>query len=124
VAAAAILGDLAKGAVVAAAARRAGLAPAWQAATGVSVVAGHAFPFHSRPFAARGLTAAAGVTLVLLPVPMVVAGSVLLAGKAMGHTGPASTIGFASVPLVAAIRGEPRAMVAMGAGVLGVILAR
>jgi hypothetical protein len=55
---------------------------------------------------------------------MVIAGSTLLAGKALGHTGAGSTIGFASVPVVAAAMGRPRAMVAMGAGVLAVILAR
>ncbi len=55
---------------------------------------------------------------------MVVAGSILLAGKAAGHTGPGSTLGFAAIPVVAAVRREPRPLVAMGAGVLAVILAR
>ncbi|MFL5798300.1 MAG: glycerol-3-phosphate acyltransferase [Actinomycetota bacterium] len=123
-AAAAIIGDLAKAALVAIAADRSGLEPAWKAATGVAVVAGHAFPFYARPFAARGITAASGVTLVFLPWPMVVAGSILLAGKALGHTGPASTLGFAAVPVVAALQGKPRALVAMGGAVFGLILAR
>ncbi len=120
----AIGGDVAKAVVVAAAARRAGLTTGWRAATGVAVVAGHAFPPFARPFAGRGLAAAAGVTLVNLPLEMVVAGSVLLAGKALGHTGAGSTAGFTAVPVVAAATGRPRGMVAMGAGVLGVILAR
>jgi len=123
-AAAAILADLGKAALVALAADRAGLDPAWKAATGVAIVAGHTFPFYARPFAARGLTAASGVTLVFLPEPMVVAGSILLAGKALGHTGPASTLGFAAVPVVAALQGKPRALVAMGGAVFGLILAR
>lgn len=123
-AAGAMAGDVAKGALVAYAARRAGLDPPWTAATGVATVAGHAFPFYARRFAGRGLAAAAGVTLVNLPREMVVAGSILLAGKALGHTGVGSTLGFAAVPLVAAARREPRATVAMGAGILGLILAR
>jgi glycerol-3-phosphate acyltransferase PlsY len=121
---AAIIVDLGKSALVAVAAERAGLEPAWKAATGLAVVAGHAFPFYLRPFAARGITAAAGVTLVFLPGPMIVAGTVLLSGKAFGHTGPASTAGFALVPAVAALQRKPRALVAMGAGVFGLILAR
>jgi glycerol-3-phosphate acyltransferase PlsY len=120
----AMAGDVAKGAAVAFVARRADLSPAQRAATCVAVVAGHAFPPFARSFAGRGLAAAAGVTLVEQPAGMVVAGSILLAGKALGHTGPASTVGFASVPVVAALRCRPRAIVAMGAGVLGVILAR
>jgi glycerol-3-phosphate acyltransferase PlsY len=123
-AAAAIVGDLGKAALVALAADRAGLEPAWKAATGLAVVAGHTFPFYARPFAARGLTAASGVTLVFLPGPMVVTGSILLAGKALGHTGPASTLGFAAVPVLAALQGKPRALVAMGGAVFGLILAR
>jgi len=123
-AAAAIVGDLAKGALVALAAERAGLPSGLQAATGVAVVSGHSFPFYARPFAARGLTAAAGVTLVLLPAPMVVAGSIILTGKLLGHTGPASTLGFAAVPVVAAIQRRPKPLVAMGAGILGVIMLR
>jgi glycerol-3-phosphate acyltransferase PlsY len=121
---AAMAADVAKAALVAAASKRAGLTPGWQAATGVAVVAGHAFPFHSREYAGRGLAAAAGATLVHLPGAMVVAGSILLAGKAAGHTGPASTLGFAAVPVIAAMQRRPRAFVAMGAGVLAVILAR
>src|SRR5262249_39075856 len=82
----AIAGEVARGMLVAAAAGRAGLSDGWRATTGVAVVAGHTFPPFARAFAGRGLAAAAGVTLVNLPVPMVVAGSVLLAGKALGHT--------------------------------------
>jgi glycerol-3-phosphate acyltransferase PlsY len=121
---AAMAADVAKAALVAAASKRAGLTPGWQAATGVAVVAGHAFPFHSREYAGRGLAAAAGATLVHLPGAMVVAGSILLAGKALGHTGAASTLGFATVPVVAAVQRRPRAFVAMGVGVFGVIMAR
>jgi glycerol-3-phosphate acyltransferase PlsY len=120
----AMASDVAKAALVMAAARRARLSPGLRAATGVAAVAGHAFPFYARRFAGRGLAAAAGVTLVELPGAMVVAGSVLVAAKAMGHTGVGSTLGFASIPVVAAALGRPRAVVALGAGVLGVILAR
>jgi glycerol-3-phosphate acyltransferase PlsY len=121
---AAVVGDLAKGALVALAAERAGLSPAVKAATGVAVVAGHSFPFYARPFAARGITAAAGATLVYLPGPMAAAGVIILAGKLLGHTGPASTLAFSSVPVIAALQRKPRAKVAMGAGILGVILLR
>ena len=122
--AAAILGDLAKGALVGLAAKRAGLSRGWKAAAGVAVVAGHSFPFYARPFAARGITAAAGVSLVLVPGPMVAGGAVLGVGKLLGHTGSASTVGFAVVPVVAALQRKPLALVAMSAGILAVILAR
>ncbi|HXJ66202.1 MAG TPA: glycerol-3-phosphate acyltransferase [Actinomycetota bacterium] len=120
----AMAGDVGKAMLVSAAAKRAGVSAGWRATTAVAVVAGHAFPPFARRFAGRGLAAAAGVTLVNLPAEMVVAGSALLAGKALGYTGAGSTVGFASVPAVAAVAGRPRSMVAMGAGVLGVILAR
>jgi glycerol-3-phosphate acyltransferase PlsY len=124
VSALAMFADFAKAALVAAAAERAGLEPGWRAAASLATVAGHAFPFHSRRHAGRGLAAAAGVTMVNLPGPMVVAGSVLLAGKALGHTGAGSTLGFAAVPVLAQAQRRPKAFVAMGCGVLGLILAR
>lgn len=120
----AMAADVAKAGLVALAAERAGLEPAWRAAACVAVVAGHAFPFHSRDVAGRGLAAASGVTMIVLPGPMVAAGTSILAGKALGHTGLGSTVGFAAVPVVAAALRRPRADVAMGLGVLGVILAR
>src|SRR5437016_8810616 len=60
--------DVLKGFVLVLAARRwGGLNPAWLALTGVAVVVGHSFPFYARQMAGRGMAAAAGVFLVLLP---------------------------------------------------------
>src|SRR3972149_5912136 len=44
------------------------------AACGIAAVAGHCWPPVYRRFAGRGLAAAAGVFLVLLPVEMVIGG--------------------------------------------------
>src|SRR2546430_8405441 len=63
--------DVLKGLVLVLAARRWGrLDAAWLALTGVAVVLGHSFPFYARQMAGRGMAAAAGVFLVLLPWEM------------------------------------------------------
>lgn len=100
------------------------LSDAWLATSGVLVVAGHTFPFYARVLAGRGLAGAAGVTLALLPVGMAVAGVLIVLGYVVHLTGPASTVGFAAVPLVSWLRGQPPALVAMAGGILGVILVR
>jgi glycerol-3-phosphate acyltransferase PlsY len=117
--------DVAKGLVYALAAEHLGALPeSWLATVGVLVVVGHSFPFYARAMGGRGLSAAAGVFLALLPVAMVVAGVVIVIGYVLRITGPASTLGFALAPLVAWITGQTGARVGMAAAIFGVILLR
>jgi len=117
--------DVLKAMVYLLAARELGdLSPAWLAACGVVVVLGHAFPFYAARMSGRGLAAAAGVYLVLLPWEMVLAGVVILIGVALRNSGIATTVAMLSVPVVAAVQGQPAAYVAMGAAVFLLIVAR
>jgi acyl phosphate:glycerol-3-phosphate acyltransferase len=100
------------------------IAPGWVAASGVAVVAGHCWPPYARAFAGRGLSAASGVLLALLPVEMAVAGVVIVAGIPPRLTGIASTLGLASVPVVAAVRSEPAEEVAMALVILLLVVLR
>ncbi|MBI4261630.1 MAG: glycerol-3-phosphate acyltransferase [Actinobacteria bacterium] len=100
------------------------LPPAWLAPVGVLLVAGHSFPPYARAFAGRGLAAAAGATLALVPWAMVAAGVTILAGYPLGLTGPASTAAFALMPAVVLALGDPPALALMAAGILAVILLR
>jgi acyl phosphate:glycerol-3-phosphate acyltransferase len=117
--------DVLKGIVFLLAAREWGhLNAAWLALCGVTVVVGHAFPFYLKEFAGRGLAAASGVLLVLLPVEMTVAGLIIVIGGAARVTGLATTVAMASVPLIAAIQGQPGELVAMAAAILAIIVIR
>jgi glycerol-3-phosphate acyltransferase PlsY len=100
------------------------LSPGWLAASGVAVVVGHCWPPWARRLGGRGLAGAAGVLLGLLPVEMAVAGALILAGIAGRVTGPASTLGLTSVPAVAALRGQPTALVLMAAAVAALVVLR
>jgi glycerol-3-phosphate acyltransferase PlsY len=100
------------------------LPPEWVAAVGVLLVLGHSFPFYLRAMAGRGLSAASGVLLALLPLGMVVAGVIIVLGYVTRATGPASTAGFALTPVVALAQGAPGAIVVMAAIIFGVILFR
>lgn len=117
--------DVAKGLVWALLARHAGgLDAGWTAMAATAVVAGHAFPFYLREMAGRGLAAAAGVFLALVPLAMVVAGLTMCVGFALRSSGLFSTIGFGSVAAVAALQGQPWAFVAMSVAVFALILIR
>jgi len=117
--------DVLKGLVFVLAAREWGhLDPDWQALCGVAVVVGHAFPFYLQRMAGRGLAAASGVFLVLLPVQMVIAGLIIVAGGYARVTGLASTIGMGSVPFVAAIQGQPGEFVAMAGAIFAILIIR
>jgi acyl phosphate:glycerol-3-phosphate acyltransferase len=117
--------DVLKGLLFVLAAREwGGLDAAWLALCGVTVVVGHAFPFYLKEMAGRGLAAASGVFLFLLPVEMVVAGLIIVAGGALQVTGLASTIAMASVPVVAAIQGQPGEFVSMAAAIFLIIIIR
>ena len=121
----AMTADVLKGMVFLVAARELGDLPAtWLAWCGVAVVLGHAFPFYARRMSGRGLAAAAGVYLILLPWEMVVAGGVILLGLAVRNSGIATTVAMLSVPFVAAWQGQPAAFVLMGIVIFLVIVAR
>jgi hypothetical protein len=66
----------------------------------------------------------AGVFLVLLPVEMTICGLLIVVGGVTRTTGLATTIGTASVPVVAAVQGQPASFVAMGAAIFAVIMIR
>jgi len=117
--------DVAKALAYVLAARRwGGLEASWLSLVGVAVVLGHTFPFYASEMAGRGLAASAGVYLVLLPVQMVVAGLLIVAGAAARNTGAAATAGMASVPVIAAIQGQPGPFVAMGVAVFAILMIR
>jgi len=117
--------DVTKAGLYPLAARRFGnLPPSWVALVGFVLVVGYTFPLVFRATAGRGLAGSAGVLLALLPWPMVIAGLVILIGMLVRRTGPATTLGFALVPLVAALQGQPSVLVAMAAGLFGIILLR
>ena len=100
------------------------LPPEWLAGVGVLLVVGHSFPFYLRAMAGRGLSAASGVLLALLPLGMVVAGVIIVFGYVTRSTGLASTAGFALTPVVALAQGAPSAIVVMAAIIFGLILLR
>lgn len=117
--------DVLKGFLLMLAARHlGGLDQAWLALVGVAVVLGHSFPFYARQMAGRGLAAASGVFLVLLPVEMVVAGVLILLGAATHNTGLASTVGMGTVPVIAAIEGQPGELVAMAVVIFALLVIR
>jgi glycerol-3-phosphate acyltransferase PlsY len=124
-AAVAAVADVLKALLVVLAAREWGhLSNGWLAATGVAVVAGHAFPFYRRAMAGRGVAAAAGVLLVVLPVEMAIAGALIVVGLVLRTTSLGTTVGLASVPVVAAARGQPGPFVALALALFALILGR
>jgi len=83
------------------------IGPYEAAACTVGAVGGHCWPPMFREFAGRGLAAAAGASLALLPVEMVIAGAITGLGTLAKRSGVSSTIGFGAIPLLAIWRGEP-----------------
>jgi glycerol-3-phosphate acyltransferase PlsY len=117
--------DVLKGLVYVVLARHAGHLPdSWLALVGVLVVVGHAYPFYARQMAGRGLATAAGVFLFLLPIQMTIAGILIVIGGATRNTSLFSTIGMGSVPIAAAIQGQPGAFVAMGVALFAILVIR
>jgi glycerol-3-phosphate acyltransferase PlsY len=117
--------DVLKGFILVIAARHWGrLDEGWVALCGVSVVVGHAFPFYEQQMAGRGLAAAAGVYLALLPVEMVVAGLLIVIGGSVRSTSLFTTVGMASVPVVAALTGQPGEFVAMSTAIFAILMIR
>ena len=117
--------DVTKAGLYPLAARRFGDLPdSWVALVGFILVLGYAFPLFAKATAGRGLGAAAGVMLGLVPIAMVIGGIVTGLGVLARKTGPAATLGFAIVPMAAAVQGQPGVFVAMTAGLFGIILLR
>jgi glycerol-3-phosphate acyltransferase PlsY len=117
--------DVAKGVAVPLAARWLdGLPTTWVAVAAGAVVLGYTFPLYARAMAGRGLAAGAGVSLALLPLEMAVAGVLILAGITTRATGAASALGFALIPVVAAVRGQPGALVVLAVAIWVLILLR
>lgn len=117
--------DVVKAFVYVLAARRWGnLDAGWLSLVAVTVILGHAFPFYARQMAGRGLAATAGVYLVLLPLEMVVAGLLIVAGGAARATGAATTLAMALVPAIAGFQGQPGSFVAMGVAVFAILMIR
>ena len=117
--------DVLKAFVYVSAAREWGhLDDGWLALTGVLVVVGHSFPFYAEQMAGRAIAAAAGVYLALLPWEMVMAGLLIVIGGGIRSTSLFTTIGMGSVPLVAALQGQPGQLVAMAAAIFAVMLIR
>jgi acyl phosphate:glycerol-3-phosphate acyltransferase len=77
------------------------------AACAVAAVAGHCWPPVYYTYAGRGLATAAGSFLGMLPLEMVIAGIVRLMGSPLKAGGLSSTVGFAAIPVVAWLRGQP-----------------
>ena len=96
----------------------------WLAVTAIAIVVGHTFPFYAREMAGRGLAAASGVSLVLLPIQMAIAGIIILVGGATRSTGVATTVAFASIPIIAAFQDQPRPFVVMSAAIFALLLIR
>jgi acyl phosphate:glycerol-3-phosphate acyltransferase len=117
--------DVLKGFVWVIAARHWGhLDDVWLALAGVAVVVGHSFPFYAQQMAGRGLAAAAGVYLALLPWEMVLAGLLIVLGGALRSTSLFTTIGMALVPVAAALTGQPGEFVAMSVAVFAILMIR
>lgn len=77
------------------------------AACGIAAVAGHCWPPVLRRTAGRGLAAGAGAYLAVVPVEMVAGGLVTLIGTIARIGGPASTVGFLAIPILAHLRRQP-----------------
>lgn len=117
--------DVLKGFVSVLAARHlGGVSEGWLASMGVASVLGHTYPLYAPRMAGRGLAAASGVLLLLLPVEMAVAGSLIVVGGLLRRTSLFSTVGMASVPLVGAAREQPVAFVVMAILLVGIVAAR
>lgn len=118
-----LLGDVAKGAVAAGA----GLATGNRAigvACGLAAVLGHVAPLTRGFRGGKGVATAAGMALVLLPLPAVVLAVVWLAAvRLTGAAAAGSIVIAAGLPVAAAVVGRPAGEVAAFAvcGVLVVV---
>src|SRR5205807_8474797 len=87
-------------------------------------VAGHCWPPVLGRYTGRGLAAGAGAFLGFLPLEMLVAGAVRIFGGFVRAGGLASTIGYVSIPVLAALRGQPAPYVVAAAAINVLIFVR
>ena len=121
----AIVLDMLKGFIPALVARMAtNEDPGTMAWVGVAAVAGHCYPPYFRRAGGRGLTTAAGVSLVIVPKAMIGSGVIALAGTLGKLGGFGTSVGFALLPLFAIVFEYNNALVWMSAGVVGLIMIR
>lgn len=121
----AIVLDILKGFIPALIARiTTGEDPGVMAWVGVAAVAGHCYPPYFRKSGGRGLTTAAGVSLVIVPKAMVGSGVIALAGTVGKLGGFGTSVGFGLLPIFALIFRYEKALVWMSAGVVGLIMIR
>lgn len=120
-----IILDILKGFLPALAARFADLGHGELAWVGAAAVAGHCFAPFLHDVAGRGLTTAAGVSLVIVPKAMVASGVIALAGTVARVGGFGTSVGFGLLPVFALVFGYSAPLVAMtGAIVLLIALRR
>jgi glycerol-3-phosphate acyltransferase PlsY len=98
--------------------------PGVMAWVSVAAVAGHCYPPYFRRSGGRGLTTAAGVSLVVVPKAMVGSGVIALAGTIGKLGGFGTSVGFGLLPIFAIIFRYPNALVWSCAGVVGLIMIR
>lgn len=120
----AIVLDILKGFIPALVARVGGEDPGTLAWIGVAGVAGHSYPPYFRRSGGRGLTTAAGVSLVIVPKAMVGSGVIALAGTVGKLGGFGTSVGFGLLPVFAIIFRYDTALVLMTLGIAGLIMIR
>jgi len=121
----AIVLDMLKGFIPALVARATtGEDPTVMAWLGVACVAGHCYPPYFRRSGGRGLTTAAGVSLVNVPKAMIGSGVIALAGTVGKLGGFGTSVGFALLPIFAVIFRYDHAMIWSSAGIVGLIMIR
>jgi glycerol-3-phosphate acyltransferase PlsY len=120
----AIILDILKGFVPALIARSSGQPHSTLAALGVAAVAGHCYPPYFRRSGGRGLTTAAGVSLVIIPKAMIGTGVIAMVGTIAKRGGFGTSIGFGLLPVFAAIFLYGGSLIAMAAGIVAVIALR
>ena len=117
-------GDLAKGVVATAAGYAVG-GPPLAFACGAVAVAGHCFPVTRKFHGGKGVATAAGMALVLVPLPALVAAATWLAVARVTRTASVASVVAIVIPIVgAAIEGRPAWELAALAGVALLVVAR
>jgi acyl phosphate:glycerol-3-phosphate acyltransferase len=116
--------DVFKGFIPALVAVRAGESVTTVSLVGVAAVAGHSFAPFLRKTGGRGLTTAAGVSLVIIPWAMVGSGVIALGGTIAKRGGFGTSVGFGLLPIFALLIGYPGGFVLMAVGIVALIAIR